>query len=129
MSASYTAKTVTLLASAARTASADGSATRLDQSYKTHTADRTGWMREGTFVLDVTAASGTTPTLDVVIQGRTSGSGTWVDLPGGTFTRKVTTGSEAIRISGPLLTEIRASATIAGSTPSFTFSVIGHVGG
>lgn len=125
----HATKTVTLLASAARTASANGSAVILYHQVLPHTGDRSGFTASGIFALDVTASSGTSITLDVVLQGRTTGTGTWVNIPGGTFARKTGNGAEAIRLDGPLMPEMRAAATIAGTTPSFTFSVIGIVGG
>ena len=99
-------------------------------------------------VLDVTAASGTTPTLDVYIQGSYDGVN-WTDI--GHFTQVTAAGrrylsikprqdtatttatedwAEQVRnlaagsvrnIAAPCL--IRADAVIGGTTPSFTFAV------
>ena len=77
------------------------------------------------FYLDVTAVSGSTPTLDVKIQGKDSVSGKYFDLVSFTQATAVTNqrknyGSGA----GELLDKtIRYVATIGGTTPSFTFSL------
>lgn len=71
--------------------------------------------------LDVTAASGTTPTLDVVIQDSLDGTN-WNTI--GTFAQKVTTGREVINITTPFANRVRVLWTIAGTGPSFTFAVI-----
>lgn len=126
---SYVTKVVTLLASSARTASADGSATGTSLATYPITGDNKGFTQAAKVFLDCTASSGTTPTLDVVIQGRTSASGTWITLDGARFNRLTTTGTECLTIDGPLPPELRASATIGGSSPSFTFSVIAVLGG
>lgn len=73
--------------------------------------------------LDVTAASGTTPTLDVVIEDSLDGS-TFNTI--GTFTQKVATGREVINIVTPFADTLRARWTVGGTTPSFTFSVVMH---
>jgi hypothetical protein len=70
--------------------------------------------------LDVSAASGSSPTLDVLIQDTVDGT-SWNNI--GTFAQKVTTGREVINITGPFSDELRVTWTIAGTTPSFTFSV------
>jgi hypothetical protein len=72
--------------------------------------------------ISVTAASGTSPTLDVIVQHSSDGS-TWSTL--GTFTQATGTTSEAITVaSGTTVNRyVRATATIGGTTPSFTFAV------
>lgn len=72
--------------------------------------------------LNCTAASGTTPTLNVKIQASDDGGTTWFDVPNGSFTQLTTTGSQAIQISN-FGDTIRAAWTISGTTPSFTFAV------
>ena len=85
--------------------------------------------------LDVTAVSGTTPTLDVKIQRLDPLSGKYVDLPSGAFSQKTGTGTDDLIIY-PGISETanrsvsdclgrlwRAVATIGGTTPSFTFSL------
>lgn len=80
--------------------------------------------------LNVTAASGTTPTLNVVIQD-TLDDTNWNTI--GTFTQKTAVSREVINIlpqkaeSGtfqPLFSDrLRVLWTIGGTTPSFTFQV------
>lgn len=73
--------------------------------------------------LDVTAASGTSPTLDVTVQGSKDGSTNFYTL--GTFAQKTAVSNEF----KAFLTDrfVRISYVIAGTTPSFTFSVLGEV--
>lgn len=105
----------TLFASAARTATATSA---VFAGY----GDATALIIQ----LDVTASSGTTPTLDVVIQDTVDGTN-WNTIY--SFTQLVTTGRAVkrylpnIAADGPVTNQIRAVATIAGTTPSFTFSV------
>lgn len=70
--------------------------------------------------LDVTAASGTTPTLDVVIEDTIDGTN-YNTI--GTFAQKVAAGREVINITTPFSDTIRVKHTVGGTTPSFTFSV------
>lgn len=81
------------------------------------------------FLVDCTAASGTTPTLDVDIQHSIDGGTNWFDLV--SFTQLTAAGDEmkveaevdaaTAEIVGDCL---RAIWTIAGTTPSFTFKVV-----
>ena len=105
-------ETVTLAASAARTTSGNGTASA-------------GWggVSRVRAQLDVTAASGTTPTLDVVLEDTIDGTNY---LTVGTFTQKTATGREAINVTNPFTDNLRARWTVAGTTPSFTFSVLVH---
>lgn len=104
-------ETSTLLASAARTTS--GSSAELD------TSD----FREVVVYLNVTAASGTTPTLDLKAQSLDPVSGVWMDVPSGGLTQKTAAGTELKVVSSGLGARLRISYTIAGTTPSFTFSI------
>ncbi len=70
--------------------------------------------------LQITAKSGTTPTLDVVIQHSTNNS-TWVDLI--TFTQANAIGAQQIEVTGTVNRYVRAIYTLGGSGPSFTFAV------
>lgn len=71
--------------------------------------------------LDVTAASGTTPTLDVLVEDTLDGT-TFNTI--GTFTQKTAVSREVINISIPFTDQIRIKWTIGGTTPSFTYAVI-----
>jgi hypothetical protein len=104
-------KQTTLLASAARTTSGNTESTPVS----------VGWYKEADLFLNVSAASGGSPTLDVVIETQDPASGVWATLT--SFTQKTTTGSELKTISTNLGYRIAVKYTIGGSTPSFTFSV------
>jgi hypothetical protein len=98
-----------LATSAARTASGNG------------TAVSTGLEAAQVAKLDVTAVSGTTPSLTVVIEESANGSTGWATKA--SFTARTTAGSQIIAL--PRLNHgfLRATWTISGTTPSFTFSV------
>lgn len=100
----------TLVASAARTASGDS-------------GPLSGWGAAKTIraQLNVTAASGTTPALDVVIEDSLDGGSTWNAVA--TFAQKTTTGREVVSITAAFSDLLRVRWTIAGTTPSFTFAV------
>lgn len=70
--------------------------------------------------LDVTAASGTSPTLDVVIEDTLDGTN-YNTI--GTFAQKTAAGREVINITTPFSETLRVRWTVGGTTPSFTFSV------
>ena len=85
--------------------------------------------------LDITAASGSSPTLDLKLQGLDAESGSYFDLAGAAFAQQTGTGSVMLTIY-PGIAETanvsvsyylpetwRVMATIGGSTPSFTFSI------
>lgn len=74
--------------------------------------------------LSVIAATGTTPTLDVTVQTRESQTAAWRTV--GSFAQA--TGVSSERKSFPGLDRwVRAIATLGGTTPAFTFSVIGDL--
>lgn len=102
--------TETLVASAARTAT--GASTLSD-----------GWGAASKIraQLNVTAASGTTPSLTVLVEDTLDGT-TWNTI--GSFAAKTTTGREVISITAPFSDRLRVSWTVSGTTPSFTFDVI-----
>lgn len=103
---------VVLHPSAARTATANGTV-----------VEETGRRRTLALVLAITAASGTSPTLDVVVQTSRDGS-TWYTA--GAFTQATTTGTQ--RKTFALDRYVRLQWTIGGSdTPTFTFSASGEL--
>jgi hypothetical protein len=71
--------------------------------------------------LDVTAASGTSPTLDVVLEDTLDGTN-WNMI--GTFAQKTGPGREVINVTTPFTDRLRARWTVGGTTPSFTFDVL-----
>lgn len=95
------------VASAARTATGNG------------TAFDSADVDEITGTLAVTAASGTTPTLDVTLETTADGTNYYTV---GSFGQKTTTATEAKVFTG-LGSLSRWKWTIAGDTPSFTFSI------
>ncbi len=102
---------VTLHPSAARTATGNGSV-----------VEETGERRTLSLSLVVTAASGTSPTLDVTVQTSADGS-TWYSA--GSFAQLTATGSE--RKTFALDRYVRLRWVIGGTTPSFTFSASGEL--
>lgn len=100
---------LTLAASAARTTTANGAAVELGDK---------GTVRA---LLAITAASGTTPTLDVVIQTSHDGA-TWRTAH--TFTQATAIGQQ--RASFTVDRFVRAAWTVGGTTPSFTFAMTGE---
>ena len=71
--------------------------------------------------LNVTAVTGTTPTLDVVIEDSVDGGATWNTV--GTFTQKTAVAREVINITVPFGDSLRVRWTVGGTTPNFTFAV------
>ena len=105
-------RTAADVASAARTATANG------------TAFDTSDLDSIQATLTCTARSGTNPTLDVILQ--TTVDGTNYDTVG-SFDQLTNTGAEA-RVFGPLGPTSRWRWTIGGTdTPSFTFSIASTV--
>lgn len=103
----------TLHASAAETTTVTGDDLDIEQ------------LKAANFYLDVTAVSGTTPTLDVKIQEKDPVSGKYFDILSFTQATGVTTerknyGSGAGELLGKI---IRFVATIGGTDPIFTFSL------
>jgi tetrahydromethanopterin S-methyltransferase subunit B len=102
---------VVLAASAARTATGN-----------------TGWInceqyRELVAELDVTAVSGTTPTLDVLVETAEDNAGQSARSLG-SFPQKTGVSNDRKSFAG-LDNYYRLTWTIAGTTPSFTFSLVG----
>lgn len=70
--------------------------------------------------LEVTAASGTSPTLDVVLEDTVDGT-TFNTVA--TFTQATGVTRSVQRVTAPFTNRLRARYTITGVTPSFTFNV------
>lgn len=118
---------ITLKASGATTATA--ASTGVDLVTAVYSTDN---RHEGSTIavyLDITAASGTTPTLDVKIQCSPDNT-TWFD-PASTaanrdslaFAQKTTTGQDVKLIPNVACRYIREYHTVGGTSPSFTYSV------
>jgi hypothetical protein len=99
----------TIVASAARTSSGDSGVLA-------------GWGVASALraQLNVTAAAGTGPTLDVVIEDTLDGTN-WNVIA--TFAQKTGPGREVINVTEPFTDRLRARWTLGGTTPSFTFAV------
>lgn len=105
---------VNLFATAARTSTTNGTG-----------VDVSGLEGLVEVVLDSAAGSGTTPTMDVKLQSSADNSTGWTDVGGAVFTQVAGTASQQkiqVNIS-KAKKYVRAVATIAGTTPSFTASV------
>lgn len=73
------------------------------------------------FYLDVTAGSGTTPTLDARVQEKDPVGGKYFDIA--TFALKTGVATERLLVAALAGKTLRAAWTIGGATPSFTFSL------
>lgn len=123
-----TNRTVTVASSAARTTTGNSGALIAPTR-------KVGEYRGAVFTLDITAASGTTPTLDVKVQRFDVVSGQYVDLPSAAFAQKTATGTDDVTIYPGIAETANRSVsdvigevyrvvwTIGGTTPSFTFSI------
>ncbi len=101
---------IEVLASAARTTSGNSNSVE------------TQFFRNLLGILNVTAVSGTSPTLDVKFQESMDGTN-WIDIPSAAFAQATATGLKRLEFS-TLAPYIRAVYTIAGTTPSFTFDLV-----
>lgn len=70
--------------------------------------------------LHITAASGTTPQIDMIVEHSTNGSD-WSTLL--SFASASTITSEVVSVTGTVNRYVRASYTVSGTTPSFTSQV------
>ena len=89
----------------------------------------------GYFFLNITAASGTTPSLTLKLQAKCDTTGVYYDVPGAAFAAKTAAGSDMLvvkpgvaavanqAVSQPVPSTFRWVATITGTTPSFTFTL------
>lgn len=107
----------TMLASAARTANGDTGVVAFGAG-----GAPSGNLR---IQLDVTAASGTSPTLNVVVEDTLDGTN-WNTV--GTFAQRTAAGREVVNITTPFADRLRVRWTVGGTTPSFTFSVVAYYG-
>ncbi len=74
--------------------------------------------------LNVTGASGTSPTLNVLVEDTLDGTNYNTIA---SFSQKTAAGREVINITAPFSDNLRVSWAIAGTNPSFTFSVDWHI--
>lgn len=73
-------------------------------------------------VLEVTAASGTSPSLTVQVLTQSPATGNWVQI--GSFPAQTAVGAVTLSLSiGQVPNKLAFAWTVAGTTPSFTFAV------
>lgn len=100
----------TVVASASVTASGNSGELSFDGGSKTQLRAQ----------LDVTAVTGTSPTLDVIIEDTLDGTN-WNTLM--TFTQATGVTREIVTLTTPFGDRLRAKYTLGGTTPDFTFSI------
>ncbi len=107
---SWKGAAATVVASAARTTSSNSSTL-------------TGYGPAATLraQLNISAAAGTVPTLDVLVEDTLDGT-TFNTI--GTFTQATGVTRQVIDITSPFSDQVRIKWTVGGTAPSFTFSVI-----
>lgn len=110
----YTNTESVSIASAARTASGTGPATRVGAAHTVRA------------FLNVTAATGTSPSLTLTVETSFDGATGWVSV--GSFTAATGVTSERKQFSA-LGAFVRFSWTITGTTPSITFSCVADLVG
>lgn len=71
------------------------------------------------FLLSVTAVSGTSPTLDITIEGKTR-AGNYVTIA--TFAQVTTANSQSVNVER-ISQNYRLSWVVGGTTPNFTFEI------
>lgn len=71
------------------------------------------------FAAHVTAATGTTPTLDVSLEQSANGSSGWAAVPGSALTQ-ITAAGHRVGFAAPTQSYVRVVATIGGTTPAIT---------
>lgn len=81
---------------------------------------QSGEYRSVTFFLNVTVATGTTPSMTVKVQDSPDNI-TWYDT-GSAFAAVTVAGQSRLTVT-TLGTYVRAVSTITGTTPSFTYSI------
>jgi len=97
-----------------------GTASASSNTHSTPTLTR--YVREATFFLDITAVTGTNPTLDVTIHEYDRIGGNWHLLA--TFTQKTGIGTDVGRVQYGLGDKVAVDYAIGGTnSPSFTFQL------
>lgn len=109
----HLSESVTVLASGARTSSGSGSDVDVAR------------FAFGDFCVDVTAVSGTSPTLSVYVEGRIRAVGKYRVLC--SFENITATGTFCCTVDPLSYALVRARWVIGGTSPSFTFAVVGEL--
>ena len=92
---------------------------------ETSTGQTAGFETQGgnvNILADVTAASGTSPTLDFTTEWSHNGTDWFSADPADAFTQ-ITAATKQVKTFTTLAPQFRVVFTIAGTTPSFTFSL------
>lgn len=76
---------------------------------------------EALLFVDITAVSGTTPTLDLTVQTYDFLSQQWFSVPGVTISQQTASGQVPVALTNFGET-VRLNWVVGGTTPSFTFS-------
>lgn len=97
-----------------------GTVTASGQSAPVNVRSSARWLR---LQLNVTAASGTTPSLTVTPQDSLDGGVTWNNLTAFTAATGVT--RQVLNIAAPFGALLRFDYAVSGTTPSFTFQIDG----
>lgn len=79
-----------------------------------------GYAGDVVLAVHVSAASGTTPTLNVSLEESADGSSSWTAITGSGIAQ-LTAAGNALSYASPSKSFVRVTATVAGTTPSFTF--------
>lgn len=81
-----------------------------------------------TALLDITARSGTTPTLDVTVQDSVDGV-SWATVAA--FAQQTAVGQVILRVAAdkPFSRRLRVAWVVGGTTPNFTFNIQATMGG
>lgn len=110
----YYASNEPLAAGSGSLASATKTATGSSAAFSTADMDSVN------VLLVISAASGTTPTLDLALETTADGTNYY---SAGTFPQQTTTNAGISRVFGDLGATSRWTWTIGGTTPSFTFAI------
>lgn len=81
----------------------------------------TKWAKEGIFFIDITAVSGTSPTLDITLKIYNELDEKWHLLA--TFSQKTAVGTDIGYVQYGLGEKVAIDYAVGGTTPSFTFKV------
>ena len=76
---------------------------------------------EGIVFLEITAASGSSQTLDIIVQIQNPMTGTWHKT--GDFSQKTSIGNDVGYVGYGVGEKMAISYTLGGNSPSFTFTV------
>lgn len=79
-----------------------------------------GYAGDVLLAVHCTAASGTSPTLNVSLEESVDGNGSWTAITGSGITQ-LTAAGNAVAYASPSKSFVRVTSTVAGTTPSFTF--------